>query len=113
VLIVNTAARRAKGDTLQILSESPERVMSGVDGLGWLPSGPNVLRKVLNWCGFPATRLDWMNSTSGGWSRLQIIAAREEGAFSTFDRNRPDVAGPLYQRALGHAYRYARRFLPH
>ena len=113
VIIVNTAARRARGDSLQIVNESTERVMSGVDGLAWLPSGPGVLRKVLNWCGFPATRLDWMTTTSGGWSRLQIIAAREESTFATYDRNRPDVSGPIYHRALGHAYRYARRFLPH
>ncbi|QAY75410.1 DUF1698 domain-containing protein [Sphingosinicella sp. BN140058] len=112
LIIVNTVARRGRGDTLQVVHESSEESMSGVDGLAWLPSGPNVLRKVLKWCGFPATRLDWMTTTSRGWSRIQMIAAREESAFSTYDRNRPDVAGPLYRRAWGRAYRYAERFLP-
>jgi SAM-dependent methyltransferase len=112
LIVVNTAARRARGNALRVNRESAEEAMSGVDGLAWLPSGPGVLKDILNWCGFPATRLDWMNITSRGWSRIQIIAARDESAFRTYDRNRPDVAGPIHHRALGHAYRFARRFLP-
>jgi SAM-dependent methyltransferase len=92
-IVVNTAARLLPGDMLTLERESATEPMSGVDGLAWLPSGPDVLRKILAWSGFPETRLHWSTKTASGWSRLQLIAARDARSFAHFDRVRPDRSG--------------------
>jgi tRNA (mo5U34)-methyltransferase len=56
-LIVNTAAKIRRGEALFLEQESAVDPMSGMDDLAWLPSGAPVLRKILAWCGFPASRL--------------------------------------------------------
>jgi SAM-dependent methyltransferase len=108
-LILNTAARPQRGHALALARESAVQPMSGVDGLAWLPSGPGVLQEILSWCGFPATRLHWHRRTSKGWSRLQLIAARDEAAFAHFDRARPDLTGNRVQRLAGRAIALAHR----
>jgi SAM-dependent methyltransferase len=85
ILILNTAAKVGPGKALRLERESPDEVMSGVDGLAWLPTGPEVLRDILAWCGFPHSRLSFHRPTSLGWSRIELFAAREAEAFRHFD----------------------------
>jgi hypothetical protein len=71
---------------LAVGQESTEHPMSGVYGLNWLPTGPGVMTRILNWMGFPETRLTswvanpWVRTHGGQQSgRLQIVGAREPG----------------------------------
>lgn len=110
ILILNTAAKWAPGKVLAIERESPDEAMSGVDGLAWLPSGPEVLRDLLGWCGFPHTRLSFHRPTDEGWSRLEIFAARDAASFAHFDRVRKEakaLTGP--SKAKGRFSRVAER----
>ncbi len=82
VLIVDTDARVDLPDgMLAVQQEATEHPMSGVYGLNWVPTGPEVMIRVLNWMGFPETRLtSWAASgTRDGkeFGRLQIVGARE------------------------------------
>jgi len=85
LLILNTAAKWGPGKALQLERESPDEVMSGVDGLAWLPTGPEVLADILAWCGFPHSRLSFHRPTAQGWSRIELFAARDAAVFSHFD----------------------------
>ncbi len=73
LLILNTAAKCGVGKALRLEPENPDAIMSGVDGLAWLPTGPDVLKDILAWCGFPHTRLSFHRPTAAGWSRLELF----------------------------------------
>jgi hypothetical protein len=74
---------------LAINEEGIEKLMSGVHGLRWSPTGPNVLARILRWMGFTDIRL--VSWTSGSKDlprkrgRLEIIASREEGLLGEFE----------------------------
>ncbi|HEX8719442.1 MAG TPA: methyltransferase domain-containing protein [Pyrinomonadaceae bacterium] len=86
LLVVNTAAAPKGFDGLVLNPESATEVMSGIDGLAWLPTGEKVVRAVLAWCGFPHARLFWeMDAGVRDWRRLEVIAAREASTFAHFD----------------------------
>jgi SAM-dependent methyltransferase len=109
LLIVNTAVLPRWNAALIPNIESDTDVLSGVDQLAWLPTGPDVMRKILAWCGFPHTRLDQYWRYGGdGWRRLQILAARDEAVFTDYDRVRPAASAPpgMIRRELA---RVARR----
>ena len=112
ILILNTAAYPRRGHALHLIEESATERMSGVNGIAWLASGPVVLQRVLAWCGFPASRLHWHKKTSDGWSRLQLIAARDERSFEHFDRCRPDLVGSRWQRLAVRARHLAGQLRP-
>ena len=58
VLIVDTNARVDLPDgMLAVQQEAIEHPMSGVYGLNWVPTGPEVMTRILNWMGFTETRL--------------------------------------------------------
>lgn len=94
LLILNTAAKWAPGRALRLEHESAEEAMSGVDGLAWLPTGPDVLRDILAWCGFAHSRLSFHRPTANGWSRVELFAARDAAALAHFDATRGE-ARPL------------------
>lgn len=103
LLILNTAFIRKRGvDALLLNSESRTRVMSGVHGLAWMPTGDRVLREILAWCGFPHSRLRTIVDWPGHASRLEIVAARDERSLAHYDRVRGPapirVAPTLMQR---------------
>ena len=106
LLLVNTAFRPARGDALVLKMESDVEVMSGVDGLAWIPTGPSVLVRILGWCGFAHTRvryiIDRAPRAGRGESRLELLAAREPGTFAEYDRHdrgRPRQSGRRLLRA--------------
>jgi SAM-dependent methyltransferase len=92
ILIVNTATRVSRVPGLVLNKESPTHVLSGVDRLAWLPTGPDVMREILAWCGFAHSRIDlYWASGPRGWRRLQMVAARDPAALAAYDRARPEA----------------------
>jgi len=108
LLIVNTSWVPFPHDGLVLSRESASHVLSGIDGLAWLPTGPAVMRPILAWCGFPHMRVEcsWPVPGPPYWSRMQIIAARDEKTFERFDRLRPDAhPGRVPQRSFSRRVR--------
>ena len=112
LLIVNTAVLPRREPGLVLNLESPTHVLSGVDHVAWLPTGPVVMQQLLTWCGFKHTRIDaYWSYEPKGWKRLQMFAARDEATFAAYDRARPDAVAPptITRRAFGRLYRLLRR----
>ena len=58
VMLIDTATSSTTPDNSLILKfESPDHLMSGVDGLSWYPGGPEVISNLAKNYGFPASRL--------------------------------------------------------
>jgi tRNA (mo5U34)-methyltransferase len=84
VLILDTNARVDLPDGMLVLQqEGTAPLMSGVYGLNWVPTGPDVMARILGWMGFGETRLvSWAATESRNgedFGRLRIIGAREPG----------------------------------
>ena len=95
LIVVNTSALHRTEKALMLSLESDSHVLSGIDGLAWLPTGPEVVQDILAWCGFPHSRidLDWPYGPPG-WRRIQVVAARELDAFAHYDRAWPEASRP-------------------
>jgi tRNA (mo5U34)-methyltransferase len=95
LLIVNTAARNDLGDGMLVAEqEGVENPMSGVYGLTWLPTGPNVVAEMLKSMGFAATRTTFWRRELGkvaNRGRLEVIGARDEAVFEHFDEVRREL----------------------
>jgi SAM-dependent methyltransferase len=89
MLIVNTSTTIDLPDGhLTGSGESLTRGVSGVYGLNWFPSGPDVLRRILAWVGFPQMRVNWWRrfpDQVANHGRLEVVAARDAGALAHFD----------------------------
>lgn len=94
LLIVNTAAVPGDGKALQLNIESTKAVLSGINGLAWLPTGPQVVMDMLAWCGFPHSRLDFLLNLPNGRDRIQIVAAREVATLADYDSAGPKAVRP-------------------
>lgn len=106
LLIVNTSVLPRADKALVLSPESASHVMSGIHGLAWLPTGPEVVRDILRWCGFPHSRVDigWRPFRASRWYRVQILAARDEATFAHYDLVKPNHGAPglpaRWRRAL-------------
>jgi SAM-dependent methyltransferase len=93
LILVDTATLSGHADGfLAVQDESTEELLSGVYGLSWLPTGPNVVRQALRWAGFEETRvLSWMEEVPAtpGWD--DILA----GADSTCSARRRTVSSGI------------------
>jgi hypothetical protein len=102
LLILNTATQSEHPDgALVATRESSTRPMSGAYGLCWLPTGPEVLTRILNWLGFPEVRCSvWRTPPKqrGHLDRIEMLAARSEGFFDAYDAAAPE--GPERVREL-------------
>lgn len=95
IIIIDTETDGTRSDLcLRLNREGQSHVMSGVDGLAWWPSGPDLLALILGWLGFPETReIFWhskpnvRNRQSPG--RCRIIGARSVEVLRAFDAGRP------------------------
>jgi SAM-dependent methyltransferase len=91
LLMVNTATWNGQPDgMLKLAEESAEFLMSGVYGLNWFPTGPEVMTKILHWLGFPEVRLrfhrtDAVPNQRPELGRLELLAARSKAAFEQYD----------------------------
>ena len=92
LLIVNTATRSGLPDgLLSIDLEDDQSFLSGVHGLSWFPTGPEVVRRILRWLGFPETAIvSYREELAGtpGHGRMEILASRREGLLEKFSPSR-------------------------
>jgi len=81
VIFVSTATRSGLPDgLLAVGNESKEQLLSGVHGLNWLPTGPDVVMRILEWLGFEETTLLWwQEEVENQRGRLEVVASREKG----------------------------------
>ena len=91
LIIIDTATDSTIKEACLVANwESETHVMSGVDGLAWIPGGPAALRSILKWKGFTECRtVFWKEQWPGGrayWGRMRLIAARERGVLAEYDR---------------------------
>jgi len=68
--------------------ESQTHLMSGVDGLNWIPGGPKVVENIFQWAGFPEVRLAKRLEQYGDGrrGRMRLVAARSKALLEAFDR---------------------------
>jgi 2-polyprenyl-3-methyl-5-hydroxy-6-metoxy-1,4-benzoquinol methylase len=87
LLIVTTSTVAGLPDgLLKVREEHTEGALLGVHGTHMLPSGPKTITSILDWLGFPATRLlHWRKDVRNGRGRLGLIAGRDETTFEAFD----------------------------
>lgn len=77
ILIVNTVARDDNSPRgLTMKNESIAEVMSGVDGLSWIPNNAQTVSGILRSCGFKSAKLHWMRTLEPGLARIEVVAAK-------------------------------------
>lgn len=88
-IIVDTASRSdIPGECMAPWSESKTHVMSGINGLAWFPGGPEVIKPILAWSGFPHMRVVQHkkgDATERFRGRFRIIATRAAEDLSAYD----------------------------
>ena len=89
LLVLNTATMAGRRDGALVADEeSPTKLMSGLYGLNWFPTGPRVLTSILRWLGFAEVRCSaWRSppNQSKRLGRIELLAARREGFFDAWD----------------------------
>ena len=71
--------------------------MSGVYGLNWFPTGPDVLKRILRWMGFPHSRCTMWQAEAGqreDLGRLEVIATRTPDPLVALDCRQPEATRP-------------------
>lgn len=67
LILVMTATKTGEPDgRLYIEYENPDEPLSGIYGLNWRPTGPNVVAGILRWLGFPEVRVLWEKEQAKG-----------------------------------------------
>ncbi|OED43997.1 hypothetical protein AB833_02620 [Chromatiales bacterium (ex Bugula neritina AB1)] len=105
LMIFNSASRRSSVPGLVIASENTKNVMSGMHGLNWFPSDPDVVVEILRTMGFVDFRVLFWHKRPGfkvgtkrgfiryvkniikGNGRFALLASKRRGLFDDFDRN--------------------------
>ena len=87
LIFVSSMARSSQPDgLLAVDEESMEDPLYGVYGLNWHPTGPEVIRRMLEHMGFVETRCcRWRMSKHPGTDFVQVVGARTEGGLAHFD----------------------------
>lgn len=93
VMLIDSATSVAAPDNSLILKfESPDHLMSGVDGMSWYPSGPEVITNIAKNYGFPAARVlynrtgskaDTRDVASTSIGRCRVLVARDAKTIGT------------------------------
>lgn len=91
LIIMDTATDSTVKESCLVANwESQTHVMSGVDGLAWIPGGPASVRSIFKWKGFGAVRtVFWHSQWPGGrahWGRMRLIAVRDAGLLAEYDQ---------------------------
>ena len=81
LIVVNTATKAGLPDGMLVLAEeSKTKLLSGIHGLNWLPTGPTVVERMLRWMGCVETKLLRHREDVGdGRGRLEILGSKERG----------------------------------
>ena len=116
IILVNTfcdwlAPGAVENPSLTYKKEGTQQLMSGVHEMSWLPSGPKVIKHMLNWMGFAETKtVGWNQAPEGQkdparpngriYARVSVVASREVGRLEGV-RNigQPRETVPQFQRA--------------
>jgi SAM-dependent methyltransferase len=87
LIFVSTQARAGLPDGMLVAEEEPTDALYGVYGLNWLPTGPRVITRLLEYMGFEETRCyQWRPSGAGReMDFVQVVAGREKGSLAGFD----------------------------
>lgn len=91
LIIMDTATDSTVKESCLVANwESQTHVMSGVDGLAWIPGGPAAVRSIFKWKGFGAVRTVFRRSQWPGgrahWGRMRLIAARNPDLLAQYDQ---------------------------
>ena len=91
ILILDTATKTGLPDgTLYAEPESKVAPLSGVYGLSWRPTGPEVMTQIFRWLGFNEVRVvsNRKSPASRGADRgrMRIVAARDASLLADYDR---------------------------
>jgi tRNA (mo5U34)-methyltransferase len=91
VLVVSTTTQSGHPDGALVVSEESRTwLRSGVYGLNWFPTGPEVMSRILCWMGFTEVRPDRWRRRRGqrmaNREELRIVAARTPEALADYDR---------------------------
>lgn len=104
-IIVDSASRSdIPADCIAPVQESKTHLMSGVHGLAWFPGGPEAVRPILAWSGFPHMRVvfDRKGHESQRFrGRFRLIATREESDLASYDASTPGVQGKDVRASIG------------
>jgi len=89
LLVLDTAIRTDLRDGCMVIAEEGrDQVMTGVHGLNWFPTGPDVLRRILRWLGFEdVVVVSWRSKKTirlgrSGFGRIRLLASRKRGLLS-------------------------------
>ena len=99
LLFIRTAVRLGRPDgSLDLEREGTTRRTTGVYGLSWLPTGPQVMERMLGQLGFPHVRASYVPGSARGQNpgqirqpnraRLNIIASRRSDLIERLDASR-------------------------
>src|SRR3954451_1349357 len=91
-VVISTTTMDGHEDGLLVVNEeSTELLRSGVYGLSWFPTGPEILRRSLAWMGFPEARVDrWRRRRGQRADRkaeLRLVAARRAETIDRYDES--------------------------
>lgn len=91
MIVVDSETDGERGDLcFRLNPEGTVSLMTGMHGLAWWPSGPDLIAEVLVRLGFPAIReVFWRPNKAGNRTRpgrCRVVAARDEATFRQFDR---------------------------
>jgi tRNA (mo5U34)-methyltransferase len=94
LVILNTATRNGLPDGVLAVSEESEVALnSGVYGLNWFPTGPEVIARIFNSLGFSESRCSrWRTivpQQPARLGRLEVFAARSPETFRSYDKGLP------------------------
>ncbi len=80
LIFVDTSTREGMPDGhLAMENESKELLLSGIYGLNWLPTGPDVLRRMLEWAGFVECQVIGFRLLDPQQGRLGMVASKTPG----------------------------------
>jgi tRNA (mo5U34)-methyltransferase len=86
VVSTSTAAGLPDG-VLRVGQESRTQLLSGIHGLNWYPSGPDVIARVLAWVGFVEWKLLWwIKETEEDLGRLELLGSKTPGLLTSATR---------------------------
>ena len=103
---ISTSTRHDLPDgVLAADTESDEWLMYGVYGLNWLPTGPDVMSRILRWAQFPETRLVRSFEATPRFGRMQVVASKDPHLLEGYRPPEPEAyKRPIvrqYLKALG------------
>jgi tRNA (mo5U34)-methyltransferase len=87
LIVVNTATIAEYPSDCLVFDDESRDPLSGVHGLGWLPSNPRVVERMLRWTGFAEMHVIWWREQAQwtlGRGRLLMIASKRLGVLEDF-----------------------------